>query len=379
MSKTAKDHTALEPQPGYFLTIPAGYYTDPSIFEIEKENIFANAWQFAGHVDQLPNIGSYFTLDLLDDSLIFIRTAADEIKGFHNVCRHRAHRLLESNGEINAIVCPYHAWRYSVDGSLQYAKNSEHVKGFDHTSFSLVPIRVELFLGIIMFNLNLSASSFDSQVPGLAQEVRHVCPTIDTLTVEPAACGGFTASELECNWKVLVDNCVECYHCQSAHRLFVDLIDMNSYHINLHQRHSSHVATGRATNRAYSYIPNEGANGFGFWHIWPNMTFGVFPGEPNFAAFCSHPVAPTRSRARGLRLRLPSPPTAEDVERINYIDKILWPEDKALCESVQHGLNSRSYDQGVLMAQAPYTGESESVVHLFQKLTLEAINRGDNQ
>ena len=87
----------------------------------------------------------------------------------------------------------------------------------------------------------------------------------------------------------------------------------------------------------------------------------------------------TRSWARGLRLRLPSPPTAEDIERIHYIDNVLWPEDQSICESVQLGLRSRSYNQGVLMAQRPYTGDSESVVHSFQKLTLAAIGRGDDR
>ena len=375
MSKIAPVSQPLEPTPDYFLTIPAGYYTDPSIFEFEKEHIFANAWQFAGHIDQLPRIGSFFTLELLDERLFFIRTGADEIKGFYNVCRHRAHQLLETQGHTDAIVCPYHAWRYALDGTLQHARNSEKLRGFDKTAFSLVAVKVELFLGIIMFNLNPQATSFESQVPGFAQEVRQVCPRIDELILEPPAADGFTASELECNWKVLVDNCVECYHCKPAHRAFVDLIDMESYGITLHQRYSSHVASGRAQNKAYSYIPNERADSFGFWHVWPNMTFGSFPGEPNLAAFCSHPISITRSRARGLRLRLPTSPTPEDIERTHYIDQILWPEDQSICESVQRGLASRSYNQGMLMAQAPYTGESESVVHLFQKLTLEAIGR----
>ena len=368
-----ENHQALEPKPNYFLTMPAGYYTDSSIFEVEKERIFANVWQFAGHIDQLPDVGSFFTLDLLDESLFFIRTSTEEIKGFYNVCRHRAHRLLDGEGNTDAIVCPYHAWRYSLDGKLQHARNSAKVKRFDCEMFSLVSIKVELFFGIIMFNLNPEASSFESQMPGLADEVREVCPEVDNLVLEPAATGGLTASELECNWKVLVDNCVECYHCKPSHPAFTDLVDMASYAITLHERYSSHVATPRPRNRAYSYIPNEDSSEFGFWHVWPNMTFGAFPGTPNLSAFCSHPISLTRSRARGLRLRLPTSPTAEEVARNRYIDEILWPEDQTICESVQHGLASRSYDQGMLLAQPPYIGDSEAVVHLFQKLTLEAL------
>ena len=364
---------SLEPRPDYFLTLPAGYYTDPSIFELEKERIFANVWQFAGHVDQLPSVGSFFTLELLDESLFFIRTGRDEIKGFYNVCRHRAHQLLAGEGNIDAIVCPYHAWRYGLNGELQHARNAERVKDFDKQMFSLVPIKIELFFGVVMFNLNLEATSFESQVPGFADEIRSVCPRVDELVLEPAAASGFTASELECNWKVLVDNCVECYHCKPSHPLFTELIDMSSYEITLHKRHSSHVAIGRPNNKAYSYIANEEAREFGFWHVWPNITFGTFPGTSNLAAFCSHPISLTRSRARGLRLRLPTPPSAEELKRTRYIDQILWPEDKSICESVQKGLSSRSYNQGTLLAQSPYTGESEAVVHLFQRLTIEAL------
>ena len=373
MSAIAPVGQSLEPKPDFFLTLPAGYYTDPSIFVLEKERIFANCWQFAGHVEQLPQVGSFFTLELLDESLFFIRTSANEIKGFYNVCRHRAHQLLDGEGSTDAIVCPYHAWRYGLDGRLQHARNSENVGGFDKEKLSLVPVKVDLFFGIIMFNLNPQASSFESQTPGFADEVRVACPRVDELILKPAAASGFTASELECNWKVLVDNCVECYHCKPAHSAFVDLIEMESYGITLHERHSSHVATSRPESKAYSYIPNEQARGFGFWHVWPNMTFGTFPGTPNLAAFCSHPVSLTRSKARGLRLRLPTPPTAEEIERTRYVDQILWPEDKAVCESVQCGLGSRSYNQGTLMAQRPYTGDSEAVVHLFQRLTLEAL------
>ena len=270
-------------------------------------------------------------------------------------------------------MCPYHAWRYGIDGSLQHARNADKVQRFDRSEFSLVPIKVENFLGVIMFNLNPDATSFAGQLPGLAAEIHGAVSNFDELVLEEAASGGFTGgSPLECNWKMLVDNCVECYHCTPSHPAFVDLVDIGSYQITLHQRHSSHLGVPtKPENAAYHHTEDQG--GFAFWHVWPNITFGTFPGSPNFGAFCARPVSATRTCARGFRLRLPAPETPEEERRRRYMDEILWPEDKGICESVQRGMRSRSYNQGPLLAQPPHDGLSEAVVHLFQQRTLEVL------
>ena len=106
-------------------TLPSRYYLDPDIYEKEKLKILYCTWQYAGHASQVANIGDYLTLKIGDENLIIIRTEDGELKGFFNVCRHRAHRLLEDKGNVKSITCPYHAWNYSIDGELRYAKNSD--------------------------------------------------------------------------------------------------------------------------------------------------------------------------------------------------------------------------------------------------------------
>ena len=367
-------HPLLEPRPGEHYTLPGHYYTDPEIFEREKERIFYRSWQYAGHISRFARPGSDLALDLLDQSLLFMRDDDGEIRGFYNVCQHRAHQLLTGRGCTRSIVCPYHGWRYRLDGNLEHARNAEQVEGFNPSDIRLQSIRTERFLDLVFFNLDPDAPSFASQVPGLEQEIRERVPELERLRPRDDA-GGFGSATLKCNWKVLVDNCVECYHCDPAHPAFVDLVDLDAYRIVVHRMHSSHVARSeRADSAAYPYAPEARAPEFAFWHVWPNLTFGRFPGSPNFAVFSADPVSVAVSRSRGDQLYLPDTESAPDTARRDYIAQILFPEDLAICESVQRGIGSRGYRPGRLIVTPDHGGRSESVTHLFQRLTVEALD-----
>ena len=369
-------HPILEPRAGERYTLPGHYYTDPEIFEREKEHIFYRTWQFAGHVSRFPKVGSYLSVDLLDESLLFLRGADDEIRGFYNVCQHRAHQLLEGKGCTPSIVCPYHGWRYRLDGGLEYARNAEQVDGFDTNDIRLSPIRTERFLDFIFFNLDPEAASFSSQVPGLEAEIRERVPALDELLPRDDA-GGLGHTTLNCNWKVLVDNCVECYHCEASHPAFADLVDLDGYEIVAHRMHTSHTARSEnPDNAAYRFSPEQAAGAFAFWHVWPNLTFGRFPGSPNFSVFSADPIDLVRTRSRGDQLYLPNADSPQDVARREYIAQTLFPEDVAICESVQRGLGSRGYRPGRMMVTGDSSGRSESVAHLFQRLTLAALEAG---
>ncbi len=366
----------LEPERDRHASLPGRFYTEPAIFELEKERIFARAWQYAGHISRLSAPGRYITLSFLDEQLVFVRGANGEIEGFHNVCRHRAHRLLEGSGCVSSIVCPYHAWRYGLDGRLEHARNAENVKGFERSEFSLRPVKVERFLDFLMFNLDLDAPGFATQVPGLAEEIRTWAPWLGELVLEERA-KGLAGDTLCCNWKVLVDNCVECLHCQPSHPAFTDLVDMDSYRIELHPMHTTHIAKCRKPrNRAYHYRHPAAVDAVAFWHVWPNLTFGFFPGTVNFGVFSIDPLGVSLTGARGDSLRADGPQKAEEVERRRYIDEVLWPEDRDICEAVQRGVGSRAYTPHRLSVSPPYDARSEVVCHLMQRLNLAALGVG---
>ena len=154
------------------------------VLEIEKERIFSHSWLLAGHIGQLPEVGSYFSLDLLGERLFFIRGEDDEIRGFYNVCRHRAHELVQGSGCTQSITCPYHAWTYALDGTLRHARHSGQVAGFDPAQHGLASVRVERFLNFVLFNLDPNASSFAALVPDLESEIRAYVPRLDDLVTD---------------------------------------------------------------------------------------------------------------------------------------------------------------------------------------------------
>ena len=380
MSAIMSRQVQLQPRTDEYLTLPSRYYTDKAVFKAEQAAIFARAWQVAGHISEIPEAGDFITVDHINEQLFFIRGDDGEIRGFHNVCRHRAHRLLDGRGNTGDIVCPYHAWRYDRSGNLKHARNSERVPCFDATAFSLATINVELFVGCIMYNLDADATPFEAEVAGLGDEIRAAAPWLDELMIDDAASGFTGGNTMACNWKVLVDNCVECYHCSSCHQDFVDLLVFDDYLITLHARHSSHTAvTENPHNTAYRWTPNEHDTRFFFWHVWPNITFGIFPGSPNFGVFSAVPIDVETTSPRGLRMRTKGAESEHDRKRREYVDNTLWPEDLGICESVQRGLKSRSYDQGLLFAQPPPGGHNEAVCHLFQSLTLNALTEYENE
>jgi phenylpropionate dioxygenase-like ring-hydroxylating dioxygenase large terminal subunit len=359
---------------GSIMTLPKRYYTDPTILDREREAIFYKSWQYAGYAQQLPDVGSYFTIDFFGESLVFLRDSDRNIRGFYNVCQHRAHRLMKGAGCKRILTCPYHAWTYELDGSLRSARGTERGQGFDARDYALEPVRVEMLNDLIMFNLDPGAQSFEMLFPGVASEMRLQIPRMSEFEPDKMP-EGFGGSVLNSNWKVLADNCIECYHCTPSHPAFVDLIDMSTYRIELHRMHARHSATIRRVDskKAYAVGPGEGAEDFIVWHIWPNITVAKFPGIAGFGIFQIDPLSVGQCRSRGHFFRLPGPDTAEEIARREYVAKVLWPEDEAICESVQLGLQSRGYRQGPLVAPDACDGGSEATVGLFQRLIFEAL------
>jgi len=130
-------------QPERSFTIPARFYTDSDIYELEKEGVFYNSWCYAGHISQLKTSGDYITIKIHDQSIFIIKSKSGELKAFYNVCLHRGHELLSGEGKTNTIVCPYHAWSYTLDGNLKVARNSQNVEDFNKCDFTLKSVKIE--------------------------------------------------------------------------------------------------------------------------------------------------------------------------------------------------------------------------------------------
>jgi len=356
--------------PGDSYTLPARFYHDPEIWAHEAQAIFARSWNYAGHVSQLAEPGCFITLRIHNENIFVARTRQGALKAFHNVCPHRGHELLNGTGRKNVITCPYHAWAFDFDGRLKSARNTETVSGFDKAEFSLREVRVEVFCGLVLVNLDPDAPPFAAQMGELETEIRRYVPSVDDLKMAQR-----DTYEVQANWKVLVDNFLECYHCHPAHKDFVDLVDMESYRTTPRGLYSSQCAAKpkSLSNRAYSFTPGDVDFGYAGWYVWPNFTIWAYPGEANLSVLQMNPTAPDRCVEYQDWFVKDGVVTPQLRDAITYQIEVLQPEDIGLCESVQQGLKSRSYNQGRFVVDAGHSELSEHAVHHFQSLVAQAL------
>src|SRR6185295_5505723 len=124
-------------------TLPASWYTDRTIAELERERILSHSWQYAGPAELVAEPGSFLATRVAHAPVVIVRDEEGELRGFVNVCRHRAHLVASGNGKRKALQCPYHAWTYGLDGCLRSAPRSDREEGFRKEDYPLLPARLE--------------------------------------------------------------------------------------------------------------------------------------------------------------------------------------------------------------------------------------------
>ncbi len=367
----AADRFAADPGRSY--TLPARYYYDPEIYEREKEAIFYRSWQFVGHAEKAANPGDYVTFKIHDQNVLIIRGQDGALRAFYNVCSYRAHELLEGAGNVEVITCPYHGWTYELDGRLRSARGSEKVEDFDAEEFCLKEVLVEVFLNFVFINLDRDARSLKSQTGTLEDEVRGFLPELDKLTFAHR-----TPYDLKANWKNVIENFNECYHCPLIHpTLSNDILQMSSYRIVTHDIHLSHRSRAKPPeDGVYDFDPKVSEHGqeLGAWWLWPNIAFEVYPGG-YLNTFHVMPAGPERSLKYLDFYLFDKTPTEEQQKVIDYRNATVELEDVAVVESVQRGLRSRAYRQGRLMVNPERNEDSEHALHHIQRLVLDALGR----
>ena len=226
--------------PNDTFSLKADAYTDDKWFNIDQKEIIAKSWQWVCHVEKLREAGSYTTIDIAGHPIAIVRNKDGELNAFYNVCKHRAHALLSGDGRTAVITCPYHAWAYNLDGHLVKAPHTEHLENFSTKEICLDSVQVEEFCGFIYVNLDPNAESLATQSGTLKDEIDHWAPDIDKLTF-----GHRLTYDIKSNWKTVIDNFLECYHCPTAHKDFCTLIEMDTYKVTTHGIWSSHMAEAK--------------------------------------------------------------------------------------------------------------------------------------
>ncbi|MEM8632984.1 MAG: aromatic ring-hydroxylating dioxygenase subunit alpha [Pseudomonadota bacterium] len=352
-------------------SLDARYYTDPEIYRVEQDNVFARTWVFACHASELEKPGDYTAFEIAGENLFSIMGRDGVIRTFYNVCQHRAHQLVQGSGTTRVIVCPYHAWTYELTGGLRAGPNVNAVPGFDRSEICLTEVRTETFLGFVFVNLDPDAQPMDAWFPGAREELAAFLPQADKLKplewVEIAE---------NCNWKVSIENYSECYHCSLNHPTFATgVVRPETYDIQPQGfclRHTTECQNlDQMTYEIDTARPH--ATEYSSWFLWPMFSFQVYPGNV-LNTYHWRPVDVDHVVVwRGWYTI--DGTDDETIRRLAVQDRATTvEEDIYLVESVQRGLKSRGYRPGPLVLDPGCGVNSEHSVQALQSWMRKAVD-----
>ncbi|MEV4015176.1 aromatic ring-hydroxylating dioxygenase subunit alpha [Nonomuraea angiospora] len=200
-------------------TLPGRYYVDPEIFAAEQRNIFEAMWFCVVRSADLPKPGAFKTVQVGSESILVSRSRDMSVRAFFNVCRHRGATLrTEESGEVKrAFQCPYHAWTYDLDGKLIAAPNLTKMADLDRVEYGLVKVHVREWLGYVWVCLADEPPSFEEDVLGAVTERLGSMEMIENYDVDGLEVGRRIVYDVKANWKLIIENFMECYHCATIH------------------------------------------------------------------------------------------------------------------------------------------------------------------
>ena len=338
-------------------TLPWSWYSEPEQLRREQEQIFRRAWQYAGPAEHAASPGDYFTCRVGDVPVLVVRDRTGELHAFLNVCRHRGSIVVEGSGNRETLQCRYHAWTYGLDGQLRAAPRAQQEPGFETDGICLHELAVETWGPLLFVCPDPEARPLAETLGPLPELVAEGGVEVERLRFRRRS-----ESELACNWKIAIENYLECYHCPVAHPGFSAVVDVSpdAYRLETHERSSSQFGPLRPGLEGGD-VP-EGQ----FHWLWPVTKLYAMPGAQNLAAGPVAPLGPERTSAY-LDYYFAEDATEEEIEELIAFDDQVGLEDRALVESVQAGVRTGLLSEGRLMP------ESERLLAHFQGLVREAL------
>jgi len=205
-------------------SLPRTLYTDPAVFEMDMDAIWHREWICVGAAGEVAAPGQYITLDIGQSPIIVLRDQEGQVRGFHNSCRHRGSKVLDAEcGTTKGLVCPYHRWTYRLDGSLAWAAYMPDT--FDKSQHGLKPLHVRVVGGTIFVCLA-------DQAPDIAPYADAMEPLLAPHDLGTAKVAYEEKIVVQGNWKLMMENSRECYHCAAEHRplmkYFLDIYDFRN-------------------------------------------------------------------------------------------------------------------------------------------------------
>ena len=345
-------------------TIPASWYVNDEVAELERQNVFRRTWQAVARADQVAAPGAFVSAELAGEPIVVVRGGDHQLRAFYNVCRHHAAAVVaEEQGSATIFRCPYHGWSYGLDGALKGAPEFEGVCGFERAQNGLLPVRVECWQGFVFVNLDPNAAGLADFLGGLTQRVA------------PLNIAGLHFFErrtyaLKCNWKVFVDNYLDGgYHVPHLHRGLNSVLEYTQYKIEVEDRYclqSSPMVASKAD--AATAATRTGDRARYFWQ-YPNFMINVYRGymDTNLVL----PDGVDRCRVVfDFYFDDVSAAAAERNRESIAVGERVNDEDVGICEAVQRGLHSQAYGAGRLSVRR------EAGEHLFHRLLARDLKAG---
>jgi Rieske 2Fe-2S family protein len=353
--------------PAGAFTLPREAYISHDVFATELQRIFAQRWLCVGREEQIPKAGEYFLANVGQESLIVVRGGDDRVRALYNVCRHRGTRMCteESGKFTGSIMCPYHAWTYGLDGKLMAARIMDGVPGFDKADYPLKQAAVASWEGFVFINMSDRPEPFEvTHAPLLGRFARwHISELRVAKTI---------VYDLHCNWKLIVQNYSECYHCPLVHPALDKLTPFDSGrndlgegpylggYMTMRVSGSRMSMSGKAHYPPLGEVTGEELDRVYYYALFPNMLLSL---EPDYVMVHRiTPVAVDRSIVTCQWLFDPKTIATPGFDPSDAVD--FWDmtnrQDWHVCELSQLGVQSKAYAPG------PYANQ-EGLLYQFDR------------
>ena len=373
------------------------FYRSHVVHARELEHLIFKSWIYALHESELPNPGDYQLLEIAEDSIIIARAPDGELHAMHNICRHRGAAVCEEPcGNRATFVCPYHGWVYNLDGSMKAAREMHVLPEFDAAEHGLKKIRLVSYMGLVFINCDPNAVDFLGPLSNLEKP-------LGAYRLDEAKVAFKKTYRIQANWKLVLENYLECYHCATSHRAYArmhtlkDLEEKVQPIVNAMLARSDEVTGVEGMSHSYRQIYLD-AEGFGACSY--TSRYGLFDGYVT-GSRDGQPVAPLMGNIKAydggagdyqmgpltfmlnypdhcvLYRFLPRSLTATDVEIVWYVngtaqegedyvvDDLIWLwdhttlEDEYIIMRNSKGVNSKFFEPG------PYHPEFEETLKDF--------------
>jgi len=346
-------------------TPPSAWYTDPRILDLEQRTVFSHSWRLAGRSDQVRLPGQYLTCYIAGEPILVIRGSDSVLRGFFNVCRHHAAAVMtNSEGKTENLRCPYHGWTYDLEGKLIHTPEFAGVANFDRSANGLVPVQTAQWQGWVFAKLEPGGPALEDFLGN------DLIERFERLNLERLNWFERRSYTLNCNWKIFVDNYLDGgYHVPHIHGGLNSVLDYSNYTIETGERfclQSSPIVSNAGEVKTAEV--RKGNRAFYYW-TYPNLMINIYDGVMDTNLVIPRGVDRTEVIFDYYFVDVSSQARERNLASIAVSEQI-QAEDVAICESVQRGLNSRSYSTGRLSVRR------EAGEHLFHRLLYADLKAG---